>query len=241
VTDAAAQFGMIQLDVDPLVPVELWVNGKQVSEGTGKVTYDKLPTGGSVQVEVKSKGYAPYRALMVPHAGQSNQIKVRLEKAAAALPEIEVPIVPTMNVASGYRLETTPPGATVYIDGKERGATPWEWKDGVPGQTYDVEFRRPDSQALMKKITFPKGGGIVTKEIQLQALEGNGTVVISVPSGKAEIKIDGNSIGEQSLKEVQLKAGTHRIEAFFRGGGKDDRVVVVEKDKETRVTLDRTL
>jgi copper chaperone CopZ len=177
---------------------------------------------------------------MVPHPGQAVRNQVRLEKAAAP-PEIEVPIMPTMNVASGYRLESLPMGATVYIDGKERGVTPYEWKDGVPGQTYDVEFRRPDSQPLMKKITFPKGGGVVTKEVQLQALEGNGTVVISVASGKAEIEIDGKSIGEQSIKEVQLKAGTHKISAIFRGGGRDDRVVVVEKDKEQRVSLERPL
>jgi hypothetical protein len=150
-----------------------------------------------------------------------------------------VPVVPTMNVASGYSLETDADGATVYIDGKERGTTPFEWKDGVPGQTYDVEFRRPDSQPLMKKITFPKGGGIVTKEVQLQALEGNGTVVISVTNGKAEIVIDGTSIGEQSYTERQLKAGQHKISAIFRGGGRDDRVVVVEKDKEQRVSLER--
>ena len=143
------------------------------------------------------------------------------------------------SVASGYRLETVPVGATVYIDGKERGATPYDWKDGVPGQTYDVEFRRPDSQPLTKKITFPKGGGVVTKEVQLQALEGNGTLVISVTNGKADIVIDGKSIGETSYTEQTVKAGTHKISAIFRGGGRDDRVVVVEKDKETRVSLER--
>jgi serine/threonine protein kinase len=239
VTDAS-QPGTIQVDVDPLIPVELWVNGQKVADGTGLLSYDKLQPGGSVQVEVKAKGYAPYRALMVPHSGQVVRNQVRLEKLAG-LPDIEVPVIPTMNVASGFRLESVPSAATVYIDGKERGATPYEWKDGVPGQTYDVEFRRPDSQPLMKKITFPNGGGVVTKEIQLQALEGNGTVNINVPSGMAEIWIDGKSYGEKSNLTQPLKAGKHSISGKFRGGGSDEKVVVIEKDKETRVSLEREL
>jgi hypothetical protein len=240
VATEASQFGTIQLDVDPLVPVELWVNGQKVAAGTGLLAYDRLQPGGSVQIEVKSPGYSPYRALMVPRAGQAVRNQVRLEKASGP-PDIELPSASTMVVASGYRLESTPAGATVYIDGKERGSTPYEWKDGVPGQTYDVEFRRPDSQPLVRKITFPKTGGIVTKEVQLQALEGNGTVVISVASGKADIVIDGKSIGENSLATVQLKAGNHKISAIFRDGRRDDRVVVVEKDKEQRVSLERPL
>ncbi len=233
-----SQFGTVQYDVDPLIPVELWVNGQKVAEGTGVVAYDKLQPGGSVQIEVKSKGYSAYRALMVPHAGQAVRNQVRLEKAAAPPPDVEVPVMATMNVASGYRLETVPAGATVYIDGKERGISPFEWKDGVPGQTYDVEFRRPDSQPLMKKITFPKGGGVVTKEIQLQALEGSGTVSINVPSGKAEIVIDGKSYGELSSLSQPLKAGRHEIKGIFRVGKPDKKTIMVEKDKEARVSLE---
>jgi hypothetical protein len=77
--------------------------------------------------------------------------------------------------------------------------------------------------------------------VQLQALEGNGTVVISV-NDRAEVSIDGQSYGEvQSFKTLPLKAGTHRITAKFRNNRNDDKVVVVEKDKEVRVALERPL
>ncbi len=241
VATETARYGTIQLEVDPPIPVELWVNGKTVAMGTGIVAYDRLEPGGSVQVEVKAPGYSPYRALLVPHAGQAVQNQIRLEKTSA-LPDVEVPVAPTMVVLTGYRLETTPRGATVYIDGAERGITPYEWTNGVPGQTYDVEFRKPDShQPLMKKITFPKTGGVATKTVQLQGLEGNGTVVINVVNDKAEVYVDGQSIGVQSMTTRQLKAGTHKISAVFREGRRDDRFVTVEKDKETRVSLERPL
>jgi hypothetical protein len=57
----------------------------------------------------------------------------------------------------------------------------------------------------------------------------------------AEIWIDGKSYGEKSNLTQPLKAGKHSISGKFRGGGSDEKVVVIEKDKETRVSLEREL
>lgn len=119
---------------------------------------------------------------------------------------------------SGISILSMPEGATVYLDGKEVGKTPYEDKN-LPIKQVDVRVEKDGSSWQGKvnltaqtitiinrdlaKETASSAGEVLTLE------KGKGLTLVSNPS-EAEIEIDGKSIGKSPIT-VNLDSGEHTI------------------------------
>jgi TonB family protein len=133
---------------------------------------------------------------------------------SAPLPVATVEPVVTAGV---MHVETSPPGATIFLDGESKGAAPVDVTGvalgahqvraeliGYDPKTESIELtaEAPESKLVLALATPPPQSATVD--------------ITSTPSG-ASISIDGKPAGTTPLSGVSLKAGTHRFELRKEG------------------------
>jgi TonB family protein len=131
-------------------------------------------------------------------------------------------VVPTGAPPAGatdgaLRVETTPPGATVVVDGQPRGVTPLE----VPGLAFgahELKVELAGHDAQVQPFTLSAESARADLKFTLgRSAPGQGTVdVVSSPPG-ASVTIDGQPAGTTPLSGLTLKAGRHRIALSLAG------------------------
>lgn len=119
---------------------------------------------------------------------------------------------------SGISVFSLPDGATVYLDGKEVGKTPFEDKNLLVKQ-YDIKIEK-DGAYFQGKIKL-NGGTLtsISRDLakdqassagEILTLErGKGLTIISNPS-EAEVEVDGKSYGKTPLT-IDIESGEHTI------------------------------
>jgi hypothetical protein len=119
---------------------------------------------------------------------------------------VELPAAPRLG---SLRVETTPPGADVLLDGTARGKTPLDLAGVEPGE---------------HEVTLMGGGGRHTERVTVTA---GGTSSLVVPLETAdpiqagwltvvspvELQLleDGRLVGSSRMERVMLRAGEHRL------------------------------
>jgi hypothetical protein len=105
---------------------------------------------------------------------------------------------------------STPPGATVWVDGLEIGKTPMAWTSGAPGKSYAVEMRLAEYLPAKGTLQTPKKGG---QKYSLTLSQSPATLsVLLVGGGWAKVYVDGKELPKTApFKEVSLAAGTHEV------------------------------
>lgn len=119
---------------------------------------------------------------------------------------------------SGISIFTMPDGATVFLDGKEVGKTPFEDKN-LEVRLYDISLNK-DGAYWQGKIKL-NGGTLssISRDLakdqassagEILTLDrGKGLTVISNPSG-AEVEVDGKSYGKTPTT-INISTGEHTI------------------------------
>lgn len=119
---------------------------------------------------------------------------------------------------SGISILSTPDGATVYLDGKEAGVTPYENKDLAVGEILVKIIK--DRAEWQGRITLNAGTvAVVNRDLSteqasqagesLALKRGKGLTIISNPSD-AEVEVDGKSYGKTPLT-IDISVGEHTI------------------------------
>jgi hypothetical protein len=129
--------------------------------------------------------------------------------------------VPAWRARSSARLaiESTPSGALVLIDGRERGTTPLDLE--LPAGAAHVLVR---SGALERSLSLQlNGGDIVRQMVELQAAAGagggsSGTLEVTSEPSRVPLQVDGIAVGTTPLPVTTLAAGDHVLSARFPGG-----------------------
>jgi hypothetical protein len=132
-------------------------------------------------------------------------------------------------------VSTTPPGATVLLDGAPLpGTTPLLVGSGlVSGQSYTLEVRLTGHAPYT--ATFVASDGTVTQDIALTA-EGARLRVETIPTGAA-VEIDGVPLGPSPLDVASLRLGQLvTVRASLPGHATAEQAVVVRADGD-RVLL----
>ncbi len=117
--------------------------------------------------------------------------------------ELEITIRPEAILS----LQTTPSGATVLIDGKERGKTPLEIR-GLPGGVVNLQLSLQQYVDHSEQITLISGQH-VRHYVTLNKKQGK-LIVESVPSA-ARVEIDGDSVGITPMRLEKVTFGEHII------------------------------
>jgi hypothetical protein len=141
------------------------------------------------------------------------------------------PVVPPSQVV----VRSDPPEATLRIDGKEVGLTPWL---GLltPGP-HELVLRKEGFQETTSSLDVPEGRDLDTTRVLPQAAEQATFAVTSEPSG-ATVSIDGQLLGQTPII-APSPDGPHTLTVEKQGFARAERTLSFAKDRslETSFTL----
>jgi len=132
-------------------------------------------------------------------------------------------------------VESQPPGATVTVDGQERGVTPADLGD-VPFGAHEVKVElkgyAPTTQTVLLSAEGP--GPSLNLALSRTPPATGAAEISSEPSG-ATVRIDGTPVGQTPFADPRMKTGTHRVEVVKDGFETWSGTVSVQAGKRARV------
>ena len=141
-------------------------------------------------------------------------------------------------------VRSTPAGAAVFVEGRERGMTPLALR-GLPYGAYSVRVALPGYQASVQGVSLAADhpAGSLTFELEsvgtASASSPGGTTgsvyVLSRPAG-ASVFVDGRLAGTTPLLLSDLRPGFHRIWLERAGYGRWDSTVEIAEGRRSRVS-----
>jgi TonB family protein len=125
----------------------------------------------------------------------------------AALPAVE----------GSIRVESTPPGATVTVDGVVRGVTPVDVA-GLAMGPHEVKVEQKGFAPTVETVALAPEAPALQMQVPLsKTAPAMGTVdIISDPAG-ATIRFDGVPVGKTPLRSHRVKVGSHKVELAHEG------------------------
>ena len=199
---ASALVGKVTSVEGQYVELDIGANQGIIVGDIGRVYYT---------VKIQGKDRPIYVAkIKVTHISQRScmaQIDVRTGDVKAGL---------SAEIIRAGDLEVTsaPPGASVHINGKPVGVTPYEGKNYSPGP-YKIRVEKEGYEAWEKQITVEVGR---TNQVlaDLAVLKVGELEVKSEPSG-AKIYLDGKEAGETPSVLSKVDPGRHRVQVMKDG------------------------
>jgi TonB family protein len=156
---------------------------------------------------------------------------------AVATPEPELPPATTLApVNMTLRVESTPPGAMVTVNGQSQGASPLE-VSGLAAGDYEVRVELRGHEAKTQKVTLRTDEPLVDLKVALtpRAAPTTGSAdFLSTPFGAAVV-VDGASLGQTPVLQARLKLGVHKIEITKDGFEPWSGSLTVEAGKKAKV------
>jgi len=156
--------------------------------------------------------------------------------AAVATPEPEAPPPSTAApVSLSLRVESTPPGAMVTVNGQSQGASPLEMT-GLAAGDYEVKVELRGHEARTEKVTLrPEEPHADLKVALTRAAPTTGTAdFLSTPFG-AVVAVDGTAVGPTPVLQHRLKPGPHKVEMTKEGHEPWSGTFTVEAGKKAKV------
>jgi TonB family protein len=111
------------------------------------------------------------------------------------------------------RVESSPPGARVRLNGQTKGQTPLQLDD-LPFGVYEVRVDQKGYEAQTRSVSLDARTPSAEVRVALArpAAPASGAAdILSTPSGAA-VSVDGRAVGTTPLSGLKLKPGTRRIE-----------------------------
>ncbi|MCI0552459.1 MAG: PEGA domain-containing protein, partial [Anaerolineae bacterium] len=181
------------ITVDP-PDAEVVLNGKLIEPSRFA---DLQVVVGEYEMSVSRQGYETQRGKLSLQPGANPPLKFVLKKETENTETLKL---------GGVAIRSTPPGATVMIDGMPRGKTPFVNNALKPG-AYDVTITLDSYEDFSANITVAPG-----KQESLTATLAalGGLSIISNPAD-AEVVINGSTAGTTPYIDQKIKVGTYQI------------------------------
>ncbi len=205
----------------------------------GKVSFETRPEDAQVLIDGEAVGNTPLAALPVdagPH-----ELRLLAERYLPYREDIEIT---GMEVAQTFAVDlepawaniaisSVPVGATVYVDGEERGETP-ALLEILQGE-HIVELRMPRFSSWQQTLSVSAGVHQNLEPITLLPAEGL-LVLSSRPSG-ANVTVDGEFQGQTPVTLSLDPDGEHRVAVFKPGYDRATRTVALEPEETRELEL----
>jgi eukaryotic-like serine/threonine-protein kinase len=127
-------------------------------------------------------------------------------RRAGPIPAAETRRVPSL--PAGLRLETRPPGASVWIDGRVAGEAPLTMRDLRPG-VHQLRVAEEGYAPAELTLEIPQGTSVPLLRFVLAPLH-TPTEIFSDPAAAA-VTVDGRPIGTTPIGKLTLGPGSHTI------------------------------
>ncbi len=207
----------------------------------GKLSFETQPPGARVLVDGEEIGMTPLASQPVP-AG-TREIALAAERY---LPYRESVEVTGMEVAQSFAVElepawanialsSVPIGATIYVDGEERGQTP-ALVEILQGE-HVVELRMPRFQSWQTELSV--SAGIHQNLDPVTLLPADGLLELSSRPSGANVTVDGEFQGQTPISLSLDPDGEHRVAVFKPGYERASRSISLDAEeiRELRLTL----
>jgi PKD repeat protein len=212
----------------------------QIYQGTTPLTIPQLSTN-SHAVRLTLTGYTDYDTTVNVYAGQTPLINHQFTQSQ-----------PSQTTGS-LQVSTIPSGATIILDGKNKGQTPvtisdlstgdhtakltksgyWDFSQTVhidAGQTTPLDV----SLVLSSQPTFSQTSATPTP---YQPVTGGAIVITSNPPG-ANVYLDGKSSGTTPVTLQNVNPGSHTILLTMQGYSDASRSVDVSAGSQNQISVD---
>jgi serine/threonine protein kinase len=147
---AKTERGVVQLTTHP-TDASVTFDGKPVGTSSPFLVTGVVP-GEKHLLEVTKEGFKSWSQEVQVQPGQTLQFPVTLQPAGGDAPVANAPAA-----TGGFSLETTPPGAKVYLDGNAlEGATPMRVANLVP-RRYALRVQLPEYRAHTLEVDVTSG------------------------------------------------------------------------------------
>jgi len=191
--------GVVQLTTHPTDATVLF-DGQAIGSSSPFVVTSVTP-GEKHLLEVRKEGYRAWSQEVQVQAGQTLQFPVTLQPGSGGPAEGSALAVgassaqgPTNSVevaTGGFSLESTPPGAKVFLDGQELGGTtPLRVANLVP-RTYEVRLKLPEFREYATKLDVKSGVDMSLPRVSLVP-ERVQVRIVSEPSGADVMAVRGS-------------------------------------------------
>lgn len=183
-------------------------------------------------------------------AGNTQQALVFYERFVQALPEsAKRPAVQRKiaalksEMSDKFRVvavKTTPPGATIFVDEKAKGAmgsTPVEFKL-IPGE-YTIIAELEGYEPVRKRHTVKSGSGNSNVSIRMLRAGEMAEITLFISERGANVMIDNQRVGRSPLpKAIRLPAGTHEIAVMKPGYAPYKKTVDIKAGAKDRIKIE---
>lgn len=190
----------------------IFLDGELAVEG-GTLELDGLePRTWTLRLE--AEGYEPVEETVTVAAGEMARVTHSL--VALEVPDEPVDTPRTADPVAVTRLtfHSDPPGATVFVDGRVVGKTPFTWSGAQSSRTYSVEYELDGHQRASGTAGPVPRGERQTFSLRLRPVAvapGSLTVGI-IGGGWATVTIDGIELSQTApLRGHSLRPGAHTI------------------------------
>jgi TonB family protein len=132
-------------------------------------------------------------------------------------------------------VESQPPGATVTVDGQERGVTPAFLVDVTYG-AHEVKVELKGHAPVVETVVLSADASAPSMSLSLsKTAPATGAAEISSEPSGATVRIDGTPVGQTPYADPRMKTGTHRVEVLKDGFEPWSGTVSVQAGKRARV------
>ena len=125
----------------------------------------------------------------------------------------------SLQQAGSINITSDVSGASVTIDGQERGASPTRVDNLAPGP-HVVELRSPNLPPFSQTVTV-QGGQVAAVSAQLRPATGTVRVVLTNPNGavpaNVQVLLDGSPLSGSPPSSDQVTVGSHVIQVMAEG------------------------
>lgn len=181
-SSCVSNIGTLTIDSYPK-DAEVYINGEYI----GNSPISKKLSVGTYSVEVKKEGYKDYK----------KDVEIKKGKETILIANLERKI-------GGIKIETDPPQATVFIDGKNYGTTPLEIYDLEVGK-HELVITKEGYKSITKEVLISDE----ILEISEILEKGVGKIYINSNPKGATVIIDGKEVGKTPIEIEEISLGRH--------------------------------
>ena len=206
-------------------------------EGKGGLLVKSAPGGAAVTIDGQAQGGATPLTVKDLSAGE-HVVEVRKglfwgrQKVRVVANRFIKVTVAMKKVKGQLEVLSTPPEATVLLDGKEVGTTPLVLP-GVDAGKHVLQLRRKGHVTARREVVL--GADEPRRSINVTLVRAGVIVVTSDPAGAA-VLLDGKVAGRTPAR-LSVEPGDHQVGLTRDGRDPDSRTVTVGEGKEVAVTV----
>jgi hypothetical protein len=212
------------------------INAELVPKLLGGLTVKSDPEGANVYLDGQMKGVTPLRLDNVKKGTISLEIKKdhysTVKRNLVVKPSLGETTVDVHleSLCGSLVVKSSPGGATVFVDGKEKGVTPLNLENVEKG-LHIVKVAKNCFSVVEKKVDIT-----VSKKIDIDVhLESLcGSLVVKSSPGGATVFVDGKEKGVTPLRLENVRKGNLSVKLIKKGFETESKIITVKPSEERK-------